>query len=675
MKYILVILSTLLIQQFCVSQIDSLRPVQIKVESSIDLNNAVNDVPFSLSRKRYTATAQNAQQQLSLDEYLTGIPGLFILNRNNYAQDLRLSLRGFGARSAFGIRGIKIVVDGIPETTPDGQGQIDNLTLGIIENIRVLRGPASLLYGNAAGGVIDINTISQVDSSYVQAGYTLGNYAMQKIDATVAIKHKQGASILSATRTSTDGYRAFSGFESNQLNLKSSFILDNLSSLSLQLNYTDSPFASDSGGLTLEESVANRRQARDRNVQFDAGEQVRQFKTGANYQQRWEDLSLATYVFYSYRDFDNKLPFQDGGQVELYRNYYGNGAYLTYDANSETLSNKLQLGYAIAFQADLRRRFTNNDGARGDSDFNQLESYNTYGFYLIDRLQTGRWNFQGGLRYDINSLKADDRTMSMNDDSRNLNSFSGSLGLNYGLSDQDSFYASVGTSFETPALSELSANPDGSTGFNPDLEAQQAVNYEIGFKNEGRSFQWNAALFYIDTTDDLVPFELAQFQGRTFYRNAGSTRRSGLELFGNSIINRELSVNASYTYSNFEYADYQLESIDLEGKQLPGIPKHLATLGITYQQEKGIYAQLNTTYRGKLFADDANATFINSAVITDLNLSYPINWTGTTVSLIGGVNNLFNTSYFDNVRINAFGGRFYEPAPGINFYTGVRVRI
>jgi iron complex outermembrane receptor protein len=670
----IVFIVTLFCSALLQAQIDSLETITVKALPAVDLQRPSIDLPFSIATKDFK-DSQQSKQQLSLDEYLYGVPGLFVLNRNNYSQDLRISLRGFGARSAFGIRGIKIVVDGIPETTPDGQGQIDNLTLGIIDNIQILRGPASLLYGNAAGGVININTISQVDSTYVQAGYVLGNYGMQKYDATAGIQHGKGSTIISASRTLSDGYREFSGFESNQFNVKTSLELNHQNSIAFQVNYTDSPYALDAGGLTLEEAQQNRRQARDRNVQFDSQEQVRQLKTGISYQQRWNNLALETYGFYSYRDFDNKLPFPSGGQVELYRNYYGQGTYLTYDTRTSTTINKLQVGYALAFQADQRIRFDNLNGERGTSDFNQLESYNSYGFYVVDRFKLGAWNLLGGIRYDINSLKADDRTDANNSDSRNLNSWSGSLGVNYELNPENSLYANVSTSFETPALSELSSNPDGSTGFNPDLEAQQAVNYEIGIKNQQRNFQWNAALFYIDTSNDLVPFEVAQFQGRTFYRNAGSTSRYGLELFANAALLKNVSLNASYTYSDFQYADYQLEDENLSGNLLPGIPKHLASVGLTYQKPDGLFLQLNSTYRGSLFADDLNAAEIKDAIITDLSASYPIKRSGTTISIIGGVNNLFNASYFDNVRLNAFGGRYYEPAPGINFYTGVRVRI
>lgn len=657
-----------------VAQVDSLETIKIRVKPVVNIEDADIRTPFSIVSKSFNNSV-DSKQQLSLNEFLNDVPGLFVLNDNNYSQDLRISIRGFGARSSFGIRGIKIVVDGIPETTPDGQGQIDNLTLGIIDHLQILRGPASLLYGNAAGGTINIQTIRDVDSTFIKAGTLIGNYGMNKLDVLAGIEHFNGSTIISASRTSTDGYRDHAAFETNQLNVKSSFDLKNSSSLSFQLNYTDSPVALDAGGLTIEEVNQDRRQGRSRNIDFDSREQVRQLKTGLSYDKQIGNLGFNSYGFYSYRDFDNKLPFENGGQVELYRNYYGQGTYLTYDLKEETYKNKIQIGYALAWQADQRQRFDNLNGERGDSDFNQLESFNSYGFYLVDRFEFSKWNFQGGLRYDINQLKAEDRTVANNSSDRNLNSWSGSLGINYALSTTQNLYGNLSTSFETPALTELSSNPDGGTGFNGDLDPQRAINYEVGYKETTQNFEWNVAVFYIETKDDLVPFELDEFENRTFFRNAGRTNRYGLELYGRLKFTDCLYAQTSYTYSNFKYNEYVLNGNDLAGNNLPGILEHLATLGFTYQIENGMFIQLNNTYRGQLFADDENDTSIEDAFITNLNINYPINCDTLRLSITAGVNNLLDTDYFDNIRINAFGNRYFEPAPGINFYTGIKVRI
>jgi len=208
------------------------------------------------------------KQQLSLQEYTRSVPGLFTLNANNLAQDLRISIRGFGSRAAFGIRGIKLIVDGVPETTPDGQGQLDNLDLGIIESLEVIRGPASSLYGNASGGVISINTIDKIDESYTQAGINFGSYGMQQYQLSKAFATQKTTALLHGSYMKSNGYRVQSGFQNLNLNAKLRHELSEKSSLKFGFSFSDSPQADDPGGINLASVEADRQQARDRNVSF-----------------------------------------------------------------------------------------------------------------------------------------------------------------------------------------------------------------------------------------------------------------------------------------------------------------------------------------------------------------------------------------------------------------------
>ena len=257
------------------SQVDSLPPVSLKVKPAIQIEDTGLNSSFSITQKEFDVF-KSSSLQLTLDDYVQGIPGVFLLSTNNFSQDLRIAIRGFGARSAFGIRGIKILVDGIPETTPDGQGQIDNLTLGIIDKLQVLRGPASLLYGNASGGTINIQTLRKVDSTFAQLATTVGSFELLKTDLIVGFEKSGWETIITGSRTSIDGYRDYSAFQTNQLNLRTSHKIDENSNINFQFNYTNSPQAQDAGGLTFEEVRENRGQARDRNVLFESGEQVDQ---------------------------------------------------------------------------------------------------------------------------------------------------------------------------------------------------------------------------------------------------------------------------------------------------------------------------------------------------------------------------------------------------------------
>jgi len=427
-------------------------------------------LPFSLSVQSVNEF-QKIYQQLSLQEYLVAVPGLFTQNANNYAQDLRISLRGFGARAAFGIRGIKLIVDGIPETTPDGQGQLDNLPLAMLSSVEVLRGPSASLYGNASGGVLYLNTLDQLENETIQLQSRLGANGFQSYQLNTSLKGKKTVALLHINRTKTDGFRQFSGFEQTLFNTKIKHSFSPKSALQLQFNYTDSPRAEDAGGITLEDTVADWSQARQRNVAYDTYESVNQFKSGLRWQQDWGDQwNLDTYGFYTFRDFYGKLPFENGGIIDLTRNYYGFGSRLNYIQDKH----RWQIGIETAQQADQRDRYLNLKGAQGNLSFSQLESFGSFGIYILDEVRWEKALLRTSLRYDDLRLGAD----SVSED-QTYQVLNPSVGLSYEVASQQRLFANFSSSFETPALSELSANPSGAEGLNLELEPARALNYEL----------------------------------------------------------------------------------------------------------------------------------------------------------------------------------------------------
>jgi iron complex outermembrane receptor protein len=630
-------------------------------------------IPLSVTSQSFE-DSQEIRQQLSLNDYINNIPGLFALNSANFSQDLRISIRGFGARSAFGIRGIKILVDGIPETTPDGQGQIDNLNLGIIKNIEVMKGPAASLYGNASGGVISIYTLDNFDKSYINAGISFGSYQFQQFQSSVGFSSGKNSFIIQGTKTNTDGYRVQSGFKNDNINLRMRHLFSDNTSLNVHINYTDSPYAGDAGGLTLEEVKDNRRQARSRNLEFKTKESIDQFKTGASFNHRWNQSSVDTYGFYSSRNFYGLLPFEFGGIVDLGRNYYGFGSTYTIKSNKGKSENSFQVGYDLAHQEDERQRFKNLQGDQGDQTLDQIESFGSFGVFALNHFSTGKFLFRTGMRYDRTKLEVADQflTNGNQSDANTLTAFNPSIGIGYQLLKNQHLYANFSTSFETPVLSELSSNPTGEGGFNELLKAQKAKNFEIGYKLKSQFGQAELALFHIETSNDIVPFEIEEFPGRTFYKNAGSTHRQGVEISYSLKLIENLRVSTGYTYSKFYYADYKTPSGNFEDKQLPGIPKHMGAISFNYQNKKGLKILLNNQYVGNLFVDDANTVSDKSYLNTSLNVGFSVPTKELRFTPFLGVNNLFNTSYNDNIRINAFGGRYYEPAPGISLFAGIR---
>lgn len=626
-------------------------------------------VPFAVSRVDLLSQ-QGLQQQLSLQEYLGIVPGVFSLNANNYAQDLRVSIRGFGARAAFGIRGIKIIVDGIPETTPDGQGQVDNLPLGLLKTMEVLRGPSASLYGNASGGVLYLTTLDSLSGKRVSFRSTVGAFGTQIYQATAEVNNSKTSALFYLNRTASNGFRKFSAVSQNIFNAKLKHQLTSQSTLQGQLNLTLSPRAEDSGGLTLKETEQQWDQARSRNVDFDTYEKVNQLKVGLAWDQRWgSQWNWNTYGFFSTRDFYGKLPFEAGGIVDLFRIYSGLGSRLQFKEKKENLEHQWQMGIEAAFQSDNRKRFFNIQGAQGAQEFAQTEHFNALGLYLVDALQWEKVLLRTSLRLDRQVLGAD--TVAEAQQYLVLNP---SVGLSYGLTAQHRLYANFSTSFETPALSELSANPTGKEGFNLDLAPSKAINYEFGWKTLWSSGRLEATLFYSKSSNEFLPYELAAFPGRSFYRNSGATQRWGMEIFGEIRLN-SWKLSTSLTQAQFEFLESSETENSLAGNTLPGLPGSLAFIQLQFQPSPDWTVQFSTEHVGRFYANDTNEVVIDAYQKGRFQAEKQFDFSWGTLSWTAGIHNLWNTQYFDNIRINAFGGRFYEPAPGRNAYFGLTLEF
>ena len=587
----------------------------------------------------------------SLQEYLTAIPGVFTLNSSNYAQDLRISIRGFGARAGFGIRGIKLVVDGIPETTPDGQGQLDNLPLNLIREISVIRGPSALRYGNASGGVIAINTLSPGGEGMSSVSMLTGDFGQRQLSITNSFGDDTNAYLLHFTSQKIKGFREHSAVENNLFNFRSSHQLSDKTKLNLQLNHVSSPIAQDPGGLNLEDFQSNPFAARGLNVNYNAGERLTHSKVGASLV---SDISakmvLNTYGFYSGRDFDAFLPFENGGVVDLNRSYGGQGSSITYDTGDWNF----QLGYDWASQNDHRQRYENLEGTIGAQTLNQNEIFKALGGYLITQWQKNHLTLSGGVRYDRNTLTVQDQFLTNGDksDEINLNAISPQLGLSYQIGTV-SLFGGYSSGYETPTLSELSATIDGESGFNKDLDIQHARQFELGMRYQSKKLQGSLVWYNIATENDILPYESASFPSQTLYQNIGETRRTGIEWEVNYQPLPRLNIQANYNRANNTF-----ENETFKGNQLPGIAKDFGTVSIRRELSEKLVVTLKRIYRGTLFANSDNSVELPKISIAHLEMM----WSTKRGVLSGGIQNLFNKTYSDNLRINAFGGRFYEAA-------------
>ena len=643
---------------------DSLLTVELEeVEiSAYRAKTSVLNAPVSLSVAKIPANWTGPSR--SLQEYLTTIPGVLTLNGSNYAQDLRISIRGFGARAAFGIRGIKLVVDGIPETTPDGQGQLDNLPLSLIREISVIRGPSALRYGNASGGVIAINTLSPGGEGINSMSVLTGGFGQRQVSTTQGFGNKNNSYLLHYTHQKIDGYRAHSEVENNIFNFRSKHIISERTNLNIQLNHTSSPVAKDAGGLTLEEFESEPFAARTLNVSYNAGERLTHSKVGVSViSQISAKTVLNTYGFYSGRDFDAFLPFEYGGVVDLNRSYGGQGSSLEYTAGDL----KFQIGYDWASQNDHRQRYKNLKGIIGEQTLNQNEIFNALGGYLITQWQKNNWTLNGGLRYDQNILSIEDQFLSNGDasDEINLNALSPQIGFSYQLSDL-SFFGGYSSGYETPTLSELSATADGEGGFNSSLTVQQARQIELGVRYQGSKLKGSMVWYAVNTLNDILPYESANFPSQTLYQNVGETLRTGVEWEASYQPFSSLNIQA-----NYNRASNTFKNGEFKNNELPGIAKDFGLLSISKRVSENLSISYKKVYRGGILTNNENSVNIPKMGIDHLDLV----WSAKKVTLTGGIQNLFDKTYSDNIRINAFGGRYYETALPRQFYFNCSIKF
>jgi len=657
----------------CAAQDSGLGPITItpiRVEKSID------EIPAAVSTVGQDKI-QLGNEQLGLDESLGGVPGLFMLNRYNFAQDLRASIRGFGARSSFGIRGIKIIVDGIPETLPDGQGSVDGIDIGSAREIAVIRGPSSSLYGNASGGVILIESESGPVDPFVSARTTAGDFGFHNNQLKIGGENGRLNYLVNLSDTSSDGFRDHSEYENTQLNGRFETTIKGGSSLLATLHHTDQPVANDPGSLTVADAELDPEQARAQNVTFDAGEALEQTRLGLLHKTGLAGgRDFEARIYHTQRDFSNRLPFQNGGAVELDRNFNGAGLKFTLPGDLAGRSNRLLLGVDYDRQDDARSRFDNLSGALGAQTFDQDELVTSLGVYLQNETRLNdSVELTFGIRHDDVKFDVSDDYLADGDDSGEIDfdHTSPMAGISIDLGGNTHFYATISTAFETPTTTEF-ANPAGG-GFNQSLEPQDSTNYEIGLKGMDDSQRFDLALFHIDVDNELTPFELPAQPGRTFFENAGSSTRDGLEVSYSRHLTRQIEMTAAYTYSDFVFDRFSDTNGDVfDGNRIPGIPQELLYLDLTWNGQGGYYATWDWTYTGELYADNANDTRVDSSQVSNLRIGYNGSYGEWEIAPFMGINNLFDEDYNNNIQINAFGDRYFEPAPERNAYIGISIR-
>ncbi|MEC9020198.1 MAG: TonB-dependent receptor [Pseudomonadota bacterium] len=621
-------------------------------------------------------TIAQGQQRVRLDESLNRVPGVFLQNRDNFAQGQRISIRGFGARAPFGVRGITVMVDGIPYTLPDGQAQLDAIDLDSAERIEVIRGPSSVLYGNAAGGVIDITTADGRDNPGTRLRMGAGSDGYQKMALQNGGVQGDWSHHISLTALNVDGYREQSSTEKYLLNAKLRRELGSDRALTAIINLLDNPRSEDPGALNAREVAEGRDQAAPNSLALDAGQTVDQQLIGLQY----EDLSagegeLYLKGFIAQRDFEQQLPFVGSSRLGYQRDYMGASA----EYHHEVTLGNLPLNYIVGVDAvrqkdDRFRNDVNPQGAVGEPLADETQTATSTGVFAQGDLALSELlTLSLGTRFDRVDLDVDDDFAADGDQSgqRTFNEWSGSAGLSYRYRPQHQAYINTGTAFETPTFSEF-ANPAGG-GFNPSVEPQKAWNREVGLRGyiAPLALDYDVAFFSVRVRDELVPYDEG---GRTFYQNAGDTKRDGVELALGWQLADQWRLDSALTLARYEFDEFATPSERFDGNRIPGLPEQTWVNQLTWENLDERFATLETEYVGDLVADNANETSVDSYWL--VNLRVGDGWQlsqQTRLSAYVGLRNLLDEEHYSNVRLNGTFGRFYEPAPGRSVYGGVEL--
>jgi len=663
------------------------RLAPVVVEVGRGAHRSPLDLPFAVTVQT-PDSLRPGQRHLALDETLWLIPGLTVSNRNNPSQDPRISIRGFGARSAFGVRGIRVLRDGIPLTLPDGQTPVDYLDLESVGRAEVMRGSASSLYGNAGGGVVDLRTTDppRVPVSGAVRAWN-GAFGSRKMVVKAGGAGPRLGYQANAARTESNGYRNYS--RQRMTNGFARLSLDaGGGSYALQWMGMNTPVAENPGTLTRAQLELDPRLADPLSIRRSARKAVKQSQAGVTARRVGARGEIEASAYAATRSLDNPLAF---AIVEVGRATSGGSVRATLPFTFLRTDHRLTIGTELQLQNDLRRNFVNcNDiprptvptatcpdpaVERGTLTLDQREIVSSIGSYLRDELQLGeRYTFTASARADAVRFRVKDRLIDATnpDDSgrRLLDAVSPMAGILARLSATHSAYANVSAAFETPTATELGNQPSGAAGINRDLKPQRSTTYEMGVKGIGASgLQYNAALFATGVHDELIPFDIPASGGRRYFRNAGRTSRRGAEL-GLGVAVWALDLGAAYTYANYRFTDFTVDTAAYAGSRIPGIPRQILQASAALRGGLATFVA-EATVADKMAVNDANSesspgyAIFNARIVTGGSLGR------SGAELTFGAQNVFNTRYVSSVSVNAAGGKFYEPGAQRSVYVGL----
>jgi iron complex outermembrane receptor protein len=675
---------------------DARKPMVIVITPS-RIEQPSFDLPVSVDRIDRDAI-QNSAARVNLSEPLIRAPGVVAQNRQNYAQDLQISVRGFGARSTFGVRGLRLYADGIPATMPDGQGQTSHFDLGSADRVEVLRGPFSALYGNSSGGVISVFTEDGQPGFALSPFAQLGSYGTT--NTGLKASGEQGAVnyVANTSRFDTDGYRDHSAATRDTVNARLRMAWDTDSSMALIGNAVSMKDVQDPLGLARDQFESDPRSVHPNAILFNTRKSVSQQQLGLKYDKTLNrDDSVHAVLYGGDRSTTQYLaipvvaqaaPTSAGGVIDLSRQYSGADIRWAHRANLRAGAVQWTVGINYDNLDEDRRGYENFSGTslgvQGDLRRDERNNVHNFDQYIQAQWEPdARWLLLAGVRRSNVSVRSEDHYIAAGngDDSGGIRyrALSPVLGATFKSSASVNLYASYGEGFETPTLNELSYRPGAGapSGFNFELKPSNSDNYEAGIKAFiGATMRANLAVFHIDTRNEITV--LSNTGGRSVFQNAGKTRRNGAELaFEGAWAN---GVGALLTWSwlravyveSFCSGACTPSSQVAAGNRIPGVPSQTLYGELSWGYPAlGFTAALEGKYAGKIYVDDVNSDAASACFVVNLRAGFEQKRRSWRWREFVRLDNIGDRQYAGSVIVNESNQRFFEPAPGRNYLVGV----
>lgn len=635
---------------------------EIRVEATHS-SITVGEAPMSLTYMVRNSADLASKPSATMDELTYTMPGIFVSNRENYALGERLTIRGLGWRTQFGVRGTQVILDGIPLTVADGQTIMNMIDPAAVKRIELLRGPAGTFWGNSSGGVLFLSTKPQPDVPALQYRGYGGSFSTIKQELELNTNIGKTRLYGYGTYFETNGYRDHSAARLYRGSLAMDRPVSDNGNFSFRVAYTGMPKAQHPGSLTKEDSQDTPQDATPSFVENQAGKTFDQAMIGTSYIHQFSSGILDISAHGTYRDVQNPLTF---GVIGLER--YAGGVRSTYQFNE--LPFDLQVGGELKIQDDDRLETNNVNGKPGDEiSLDQEEQVtNRALFSRVSVPLTDRFSVSAGARADWLDYKTPKSLDNQAEGSRSFFSFNPSFGLLYDL-DKSSIFANFSTSFESPTTTELVNRPTGGAGFNQSIEPEKTISLETGIRGRNNSISYDLAVYGMKVEDILVPIELED--GPVYFQNEGQTNHYGIE-FGlayNTSTNIDFRLMLNYLQAKFDGGSY-------DGNDLPGVAPFRAGASVNYTPGNHQFS-LDNEWISSYYADSENSSKNSAYTLFHFRwtVRVPQLFENGTIRPFIAVNNLLNTRYNSSVFVNAFGSRYFEPGSSRNFRVGVQLSL